>query len=501
MKTNKSFNELMQFQKDTEALISIAGRLGWDQETMMPPDSAVQRATEQAALVKIIHGRNTDPRIPEWIDDIRPQNEIEAANIRLIKKSYQKACKVPADLNGEIARTTSKAHSIWASARKNEDVAEYLPILTEIISLKRQKAEALAETNNHYDALVDEYEPDMSTNDISVIFEALRPTLVGLREEILEKDKIPSVSGNFDHNIQLSLARELATTFGYNLNKGRIDLAVHPFSSGSGNDVRITTRTDQSDPFNCIYSTIHEVGHATYEQNINQNYVFTPLGRGVSLGVHESQSRIFENQIGRSRAFTRWLFHRMRDLFGNFGIEDPETFYKCVNRVDSGHIRTEADELQYNLHVMLRFDLEKSLISGDLNVSDVEGAWNERFEADFGYKVEKPSQGVLQDVHWAAGAFGYFPTYTLGNVYAGCLFQKIKEEISDLDFSLSKGNLSQVTAWLCENVQVHGSLFEPRATIEKATGAKVTVKPLLNYLEEKYREIYDLGSRSFEVEK
>ena len=189
----------------------------------------------------------------------------------------------------------------------------------------------------------------------------------------------------------------------------------------------------------------------------------------------------------------------MRDLFGNFGIEDPETFYKCVNRVDSGHIRTEADELQYNLHVMLRFDLEKSLISGDLNDSDVEGAWNERFEADFGYKVEKPSQGVLQDVHWAAGAFGYFPTYTLGNVYAGCLFQKIKEEISDLDFSLSKGNLSQVTAWLCENVQVHGSLFEPRATIEKATGAKITVKPLLNYLEEKYREIYDLESRSFEV--
>ena len=182
----------------------------------------------------------------------------------------------------------------------------------------------------------------------------------------------------------------------------------------------------------------------------------------------------------------------MRDLFGNFGIEDPETFYKCVNRVDSGYIRTEADELQYNLHVMLRFDLEKLLISGDLNVRDVEGAWNERFETDFGYKVERPSQGVLQDVHWAAGAFGYFPTYTLGNVYAGCLFQKMKDDIPDLDASLSAGNLSQATAWLRENIQIHGSLFDPRATIEKATGAKVTVKPLLNYLEEKYRDIYRL---------
>ena len=492
MNTNNSFNELMQFQQDTQALYSIAGRLGWDQETMMPRGSADQRATEQAAIVKAIHSRKTDPRIPEWIGKIRPQNEIEAANIRLIKKSYQKACKVPAGLDAAIARTTSKAHSIWASARENEDVAEYLPILTEIINLKRQKAEALAEAGTYYDALADEYEPGMSTAQISMMFEELRPTLVSLRKEILAEDRIPSVTGNFGKNIQLSLAKELAIIFGYDLNKGRIDVAAHPFSSGCGDDVRITTRTDPSDPFNCIYSTIHEVGHATYEQNINKDYVFTPLGRGVSLGVHESQSRIFENQLGRSRGFTSWLFHRMRDLFGNFGIDDPETFYKCVNRVESDYIRTEADELQYNLHVMLRFDLEKLLISGDLNVSDVEGAWNERFETDFGYKVERPSQGVLQDVHWAAGAFGYFPTYTLGNVYAGCLFQKIKDDIPNLDASLSAGNLSQATTWLRENIQVHGSLHDPRATIEKATGAKVTSKPLLNYLEEKYRDIYRL---------
>ena len=315
MKPRNSFNELMQFQQYTEALNSIAQRLDWDQETMMPQGSAEQRAIEQAAIAKIIHSRNTDPKIPEWIGKIRPKNEIEEANIRLIKTTYHKACKVPSDLIAAIARTTSKAYSIWASARENDNVAEYLPILAEIISLKKQKAEALAETGNCYDALVDEYEPGMSTTDISRMFEELRPTLVGLRKEILAQDKIPSRTNNFDKNTQLNLARELAITFGYDLNKGRIDLAIHPFSSGSGNDVRITTRIDPSDPFNCIYSTIHEVGHATYEQNINKDYDFTPLGRGVSLGVHESQSRIFENQLGRSRAFTSWLFHRMRDLF------------------------------------------------------------------------------------------------------------------------------------------------------------------------------------------
>ena len=412
--------------------------------------------------------------------------------IYYFKKNFQKACQVPPDLDAAIAHTTAKALGIWALARQNEDVSEYLPILAEIIDLKKQKAEALTEVGTYYDALADEYEPGMSTENISTMFQELRPTLVSLRKEILAKDKIPSVNGNFDEKIQLKLAEELAVIFGYDLSRGRIDKAVHPFSSGFGDDVRITTRTDSLDPFNCIYSTIHEVGHATYEQNIKKDYFFSPLGRGVSLGVHESQSRIFENQLGRSRAFTNWLFHRMIDLFGDFGIKDPETLYKCVNRVNSGYIRTESDELQYNLHVMLRFDLEKLLISNDLNINDIEGAWNERFEADFGYKVKRPSQGVLQDVHWASGAFGYFPTYTLGNVYAGCLFQKMNVDIPNLDNFLSTGNLGQATAWLRENIQIHGSLFEPKATIEQATGAEVTVTPLLNYLEKKYRDIYSL---------
>ena len=492
MRNDEVFAELMQFQRDTEALKSIAGRLAWDQETMMPKGSSDQRATEQAALARVIHKRNTDPRIADWLNEINPGNDIEAANIRLIKKSYKKNCKVPSELNASIARVTSKAHGIWASARANENVAEFIPTLAEIINLKIEKAEALAQGKDRYDALIDEYEPNISADEISAIFKNLRPTLVELRREVLSKEKPRALTGNFDEKIQLQLANEIANAFGYDLNTGRIDQAVHPFSSGSGDDVRITTRTDLSDPFNCIYSTIHEVGHATYEQNIQKHFIFSPLGRGVSLGVHESQSRIYENQLGRSRPFTAFLFHRMRDLFGDFGIDDPEMFYKCVNRVDAGFIRTEADELQYNLHVMLRFDLEKSLISGDLIVNEIEDAWNARFESDFGYEVKKPSQGVLQDVHWAAGAFGYFPTYTLGNVYAGCLYEKMSNSVPNLDDSLMNGDPSGATKWLGENIQMHGSLFEPKATIEKAINNRITVTPLLNYLKDKYSNLYGL---------
>ena len=491
MRTDDAYTELMQFQRDTEALMSIAGRLGWDQETVMPRGSSDQRATEQAALVRVVHKRNTDPRIADWLDQIGPDNEAEAANIRLIKRGYERNCKVPGELNASIAEVTSKAHGIWASARQNENVSEFLPILAEIIELKIEKAVALAQGGEQYDALIDEYEPNISADEISIMFQKLRPTLINLRKEALSQGKPKALNGNFDEKIQLKLANDLAVAFGYDLNKGRIDQAVHPFSSGSGDDVRITTRTDMSDPFNCIYSTIHEVGHATYEQNIQKDFIFSPLGRGVSLGVHESQSRIYENQLGRSRPFANWLFHRMKDLFGDFGIDNPEAFYKLVNKVGTGFIRTEADELQYNLHVMLRFDLERFIILGDLRINDIENAWNERFESDFGYKVEKPSQGVLQDVHWAAGAFGYFPTYTLGNVYAGCLYQKMRESVSNLDESLSIGDLSGATAWLSENIQVHGSLFEPKETIERATGTSVTVDPLLNYLEKKYADLHE----------
>ena len=340
--------------------------------------------------------------------------------------------------------------------------------------------------------MLNDYEPGTNGSDLEEMFKAMRPELVDLRSAI-EGQSIPfSLKGHFEENLQMLLSAKLALVFGYDTSRGRIDKAVHPFSSGSGHDVRITTRTNPQDPFNCLYSTIHEVGHASYEQNIDDAYLFTPLGRGVSMGVHESQSRIYENQLGRSRAFTGWLYGQMRDIFGDIGVDSEDCFYAAANRITDGYIRTESDEVQYNLHVLLRFDLERALMRDDLDVSELEVAWNDRFKSDFGYAVDKPSNGVLQDVHWSVGLFGYFPTYSLGNVYAGCLYEGLRAAVPRLDEQLAQGETSSAINWLCENLQQNGALYEPQDVIQRASGMTPSHKPLINYLKTKFGEIYDI---------
>ena len=484
--------DLMAFQRETEALAQISGRLGWDQETMMPRGAGGQRAEEMAAIEGVLHARRTDPRIGEWLAVVVTGGEVEAANLRHIRRSFERTSKVPARLAAEIARVTSQAQSIWAEARAADDFAAFAPTLREVLSLKREEGAALAADGDVYDAMLDDYEPGATASELSAMFDALRPRLVDLRAAILEKPAPQGLSGEFDEGAQMKLSRMIAKVFGYDMARGRVDKAVHPFSSGSGTDVRITTRTTPSDPFNCIYSTIHEVGHGAYEQNIDPDYLLTPLGAGVSMGVHESQSRIYENQLGRSRAFTGWLYGQMRDAFGDFGIADEDAFFAAVNRVTNGFIRTEADEVQYNLHVLLRYDLERALVARDLEVDDLEAAWNDRFAADFGFAVDKPSNGVLQDVHWSVGLFGYFPTYTLGNVYAGCLHEALRVAVPDLDDQLAQGDTARATGWLCQNVQRHGGLYEPRQVIEMASGAAPSEGPLLSYLEGKFGGIYGL---------
>ena len=325
------------------------------------------------------------------------------------------------------------------------------------------------------------------------MFEALRSPLVALRSAVLECPPVPELQGKFDPQLQLKLNQELAECFGYNMACGRIDRAVHPFCSGTGADVRITTRTDPSDPLGCFYSTIHEVGHGNYEQNIDQSYAFTPIGHGCSMGVHESQSRICENQLGRSEAFTSFLYGRMRAVFGSFGVASERQFYQAVNRVSRGYIRTEADELQYNLHVMMRFDLERDLLSGQLAVPDLEAAWNDRFLSDFGYAVDRPSHGMLQDVHWSLGLFGYFPTYSLGNVYAGCLYESLQSACPNLDTDLASGNLGPACAWLKQNVQQYGNLLPAHELMTAACGEAPSEAAFLRYIEAKFSDLYDLA--------
>ena len=492
IRTN-AYEEMMAFQRQTEALGQVAGRLEWDRETTMPRGAAAQRAEECGAMEAVLHARRTDARFEGWLAEAEASDKVAKANLRHIRRSFTRNSKVPARLAEELARVTSASQGVWAEARACNDVAAFLPSLKRVIELRREEAACLAQGGDLYDALIDDYEPGATAASLGAMFDGMRPRLVALRGAVLEAEYQPeSLEGRFDSEGQMRVARELATAFGYDWDRGRLDLSVHPFSSGAGSDARITTRVVESDPFNCFYSTIHEVGHACYELGIDADYALTPLGSGVSMGVHESQSRIYENQLGRSQAFTGWLMGRMRAQFADFNARDADAFYGTVNKVRAGYIRTEADEVQYNLHVMLRFDLERALVSGDLGVDDLEAAWNDRFKADFGFGVDKPSNGVLQDVHWSVGLFGYFPTYTLGNLYAGCLNQAMRKAIPKLDAQLADGDTSAATTWLRDNVQRHGGLYEPRELTERACGFAPHEGPLLDYLEEKFRAIYRL---------
>ena len=487
-----AYDDLMAYTRTTEALSAVAGRTGWDQETMMPQGAADQRAEEMAALEAVLHARRSSTELGDLLDKAAPEGEVAEANLRELKRSFARTVKIPAGLATALAHATSKGQGTWIRARAENDFEAFAPTLGEMINLKREEASALAEGNDLYDALLNDYEPAMTGAELQVLFDNMRPRLVGLREKILAQPSPTKLDREFDEAGQLALSTKLALSFGYDLQTGRIDKAVHPFSSGSGADVRITTRTSLNDPFNCFYSTIHEVGHACYEQGIDPSHALTPLGAGVSMGVHESQSRIYENQLGRSEAFTSWLFAQMQNQFGDIGIDNPRDFYRTVNRVTSGYIRTEADEIHYNLHVMLRFDLERQLISGALDVVDLEDAWNTRFKADFGVAVDKPANGVLQDVHWSAGLFGYFPTYTLGNVYAGCLYQALRSAVPTLDADLARGDTEAATGWLRENLQQYGGLRSPRDTIRHACGFEPNEAPLLDYLDAKFSDLYGL---------
>ncbi|MEK6217537.1 MAG: carboxypeptidase M32, partial [Boseongicola sp.] len=401
-----------------------------------------------------------------------------------IRRELDRTRLVPADLSAALTKAGALSHQAWIEARKTNDFKAFSPHLEIVVGLARQKGEALAQGGDPYDALLEDFEPGATGAELDKMFAALRPRLVALRERVAGSDRdIPTLAPEFPTDGQLRVSEKLARAFGYDLNHGRIDLAVHPFSSGSGLDVRITTRTDRSNPADCFYSTIHEVGHACYEQNIDRALRLTPMGREASMGVHESQSRCYENQLGRSRAFTGYLFGLMRDEFGDFGVATEDDFYGAMNRCAPGFIRTEADEVHYNLHVALRFDIERDLVAGRLSIVDLPDAWDARFESDFGIKVDMPANGVLQDVHWSEGLFGYFPTYTLGNVYAGCLHAALRRDIPDLNAALLEGDTSSATAWLGDKVQRHGRLMSAHDLIAQATGAEPTVEPLLDYLD------------------
>ena len=494
MTSNAAYTDLLAHVRETKALGQTAQLLGWDQEVKMPANGLAQRAEQAAAMSRVLHARNTDPKLGEWLAAVDGQalDPVGQANLREIRRSYDRALRIPAELAAEQARLRPQSQTLWAKARSEQDVAVFLPMLRQMVDLAQREAECLQDEGTLYDALLTCYEPGTTEADLAGIFCQLRSGLIDLRERVLGVDAPQRLSGEYDQDAQMRLARELAGRMGYDWSSGRLDLTTHPFMSGTRGDARITTRIDVADPFNCLYSTIHETGHALYEQGLDRALEWQPAGDSVSMGIHESQSRLCENQIGRSAAYADFLFPQMRAAFGEFRLTGPEPLYRLVNRVHTGFIRTEADEIHYNLHIMLRFDLERALLSGDLAVADLEAAWNDRFLADFGVAVDKPSDGLLQDVHWSAGLIGYFPTYALGNVYAACLWARLTDELVDVDRMIRSGEVAPIVDWLRRKIHRRGSILMPRDLIEEATGSMPSERPLLEYLNEKFGTLYRL---------
>ncbi len=479
--------------REIAALEEVARVLSWDQEAMMPAKGAELRAEQAAAVEAAIHRLSTDARIPDWIAgapaEAAPPDRV---TLREAARTHARATKVPAELAAAIARATTLGQGVWARARAAGDFAAFAPTLARIVALKRDEASCLAAPDTTlYDALLDDHEPGMSAAGVEAIFAPLRAGLVDLRGRIAGSPRPPlRVTGRFPAEAQMALARRLATVAGYDWDGGRLDLVTHPFCSGVQGDVRITTRISADDPFNCLYSTLHETGHAIYEQGIDPALALTPAGRWASMGVHESQSRMIENQIGRSRAFCTWFHPALVETFGDIGLDGPDALYGAINAVAPGYIRTEADEVHYNLHIMMRFDLERALIAGDLAVGDLEAAWNDRFAADFGVGVPSPAQGVLQDVHWSVGLFGYFHTYTLGNIFAAELFAAMGRDLPGLEEAVARGDLGPAISWLRDRIHRHGRLMAPAALIGAAIGHPPTEVALLDYLNHKYGALY-----------
>ena len=495
MTPDEAYAALLAHVRRISALEQTAGLLAWDQETMMPPRGGAQRAEQMGALAAALQDLRADPRQEDWLAAAEgladPAPDVRA-DLREIRRELTRAARLPAGLPEALARERSASHQIWAQARNDRDFAAFAPALARVLALRREEAQATAEPGQDlYDALLDRYEPGARAAELEPVFARLRAGLAELMDRIRGSSvRIPRFSGAFPETAQIALAHQLAGDCGYDFAAGRLDRAVHPFSSGSGQDVRITTRVDPADPSECVFATLHETGHALYEQGIAPELAWRPAGGHASMGVHESQSRFWENHVGRSAAFAPFLRDRMKIAFGGLGLRSAEALFAAVNAVTPGYIRTAADEAQYDLHILMRFDLERALLSGDLPVEDLETAWADRFEADFGRRPPHAGLGCLQDVHWSEGLIGYFPTYTLGNLNAAALAQALRRDLPDFDEALRGGDLAPPLAWLREKIHRHGRVKPAGELLEAACGAPVDERPLLAHLEAKFGAIY-----------
>ncbi len=501
-KIEENIQKLRRIIAELSDLGGIQALLGWDQQVYMPPGGAEDRANQSALIAGIMHDKATSETAGKLIEDLAaeiPDLEADddiAREVKVAKRMYDRLTKVPKEKLIELVMATSAAHEAWVKARANNDFPSFEPHLMHIVELKKEEAEYFKPYDHPYDVLLDEYEPGMKTAEVRQIFETLRPKQVELLQQISQAEQVDNsfIKKFYPVEEQKKIGDFVSTRFGYDRNRGRIDLAPHPFTTGFGmGDVRITTRYLENDGLSALFSTMHETGHALYDQGLDRKYARTSLGQSASLAIHESQSRMWENLVGRSREFWQFAFPIMQMLFPqNLANLDLDTFYRGINRVEPSLIRVEADEATYNMHIMLRLEIEIGLIEGSIKTNELPEIWNTRMQEYLGVTPPNDSNGVLQDVHWSGGMIGYFSTYALGNLVSVQLWEQMLSENPNIPDEIAKGEFSTILTWLREHVHRHAFRYDPQDLIRKATGEGINPEPYIRYLNKKYSNIYRL---------
>ncbi len=489
---------------DVIRLNQTAALLGWDQQVKMPPGGAAARAEQMATVAKLAHELFVTDEIGTLIEAAETEvknadyDSDDAALVRLVRHDYDQQTKVPTELVQAIARITVEAHEVWAKAREENNFAGFVPTLEKIYDLMRQQADALGYDERPYDALLDLYEPNMKTADVERLFDELRADLVPFVADVFANlDKVDNSLIHLDYDVakQKEFGEKVIAQLGYDFQRGRQDPSVHPFTTNfSINDVRITTRYQEDYLPTALFGSIHEAGHAMYEQGSDQSLEGSWIAGGTSLGVHESQSRLWENVVGRSRGFWKVFYGDLQALFPEqLGKVDMETWYKAINSVSRSLIRVEADEVTYNLHIMLRFELENALLEEKLAMKDLRDAWNDKMQAYLGITPpDDGKHGVLQDVHWSAGLVGYFPTYSLGNFLSVQYWDKACAENPAIPTEIENGNFEPLHAWMADKIYRHGRKFWPADLTERICGEPIQVTSSINYMKTKFSDIYGL---------
>ncbi len=501
---DQTYENVIAHVRETALLESTNEMLQWDERTYLPAGGRDFRAEQVSYLAGLIHRRQTDPQLGGWLEELSDsdlasdRHSLTGCTIHRLRRDYQRANKLPQSLVESLSRATVVGQQQWEDARREDDFAAFLPALQNVIALKIDAAQAMRHADQSaYDALLDEYEEGAQSDDLAQSFKQLRSLLVPLVAAIGESKSRPAVEvlrRSFPVDAQRELCKHVAARVGYDFHRGRLDETSHPFCCSLGpGDCRILTRYDEHWFPGALYGTLHEAGHGMYDQGMPADQYGLPAGSYVSLGIHESQSRLWENMVGRSRAFSKHFFPQMQAAFPSaLDGFDAESFYGAVNTVEPSFIRVEADEVTYNLHIIIRFELERLLIAGELKAADLPDAWNSKYQEYLAITPTKASEGVMQDVHWGAGLIGYFPTYTLGNLCAAQIYVAADRDLGDLNVMFEHGEFQALQAWLVENIHRHGRTFTPNELIQRATGEKLSSKALIEYLNRKYADIYNL---------